>query len=860
MFRRFIKIIVESRYSLIIGLLAGLAIFLIILFQTEIIFYFYPDVYVLNLNELFKSGVYLTLENGFGLTHGYLIADSNTYFKALLLSSSYGIVKYKRFVRKIRPMKTEGIVRSPLNAKVWKGKKPPFLVLVNSLHRHNWVMNYWLLFNLLRNSSFFQGVKLLFWEFYEKYNYNIRKRKFLRYIYVLRNVIHTFPGLFVNKKSKRFRRMYFPWQLREYNRYNVVKNYSYYNVYKKFSYYIYNNFFVDRIEPYRFHNYLKRRKGYPWVKFGSYVYYKWPGYKENTARNNSYEHVYKYRYYNFFTAPRRWWPRRVVLTYLRTYDPKGFHYNRWFFPWGENNERPDRRKRDFESHFSSFYTEKFLFNTSTASRRKIRVFLRDLLNWNVFYRNRYNYVDSFKFLDNVWTRDWTMRRRKSRLRWKKDYKKRRARDYAFGNRARYFYWRRVFSRYGYDKRDYVFKNYNVLGNFKKYYMPTRPDFYLIPSLYKMYNLIFFFYRVYLNFINFGITVVRRNTKYDAFFKSSDIANIYKHVLSDNRHVLYERTIFVKDKYGHYEYKRIYTLFDLLIFIFKCIKWVFNICVSIVIGICNIWYILIRNIFFYIRGKILVFFKIVKQFRLFRLIIELIQTIRNDLVYRLYYKLKRKIYVYIYKPYIYIYMRKVKRFLYKIVREIGKIVRKIGRGLFYIFIEYGIKHKTKFPEGMDPIKRKYMSKKVPYYKQLLRRAYNKVLYFLELFDFIFYGGLAYWKYKFEFFFGKDYEVYKNVVHILQYIFNIESLSDYFYLLYSLNFTSLRFLFIKSFLVAFIMFFFYFIIFKLFTPEDELECNTWEWWIFIGLFFIVQTLFLGSYMGYGVTIPPFTWYQL
>jgi hypothetical protein len=753
-----------------------ISFFLIIIFQVEIIMYFFPDIYILNLNELFKEEVYLTMSNNFGLLSGYLVVDSNSYIKALMLSSSYSIVKYKRYVRKIRILRTEKLATLPLNN--LKYVKPLHLRLVNSLNDQNLFVNRWLFLNLLTISNFFQKMKLLFWEFYEPHNYNIRKRKFLRYIYMLRNAIHTYPNLYYKFRTLSGGGWWFKDQER-FN-YTIVKNYNHYNVYKKFAFYIYENFFKDRIEPYRFHNFLKSVEIYPLIRFGNYIYYKWPGYRENYVRVNSYEHVYKYRYYNFFFCPRRYTVEvdkdtnkvyKTLLTPIRLYEQKGFHNNRSYFPLFLEKSHAGTY---FDPHFSPFYNEKFLFSNPTRKRRYM-ITIDDLLKWNVFYRNRDNKKDQFIIF--------------------------KLRDVS----NRHFFWKRIFSRYGYEARDYFFKNYENSGNFKKYYMHMRSDLYFIPFLYKFYNFFFFFYRVYLNLYNFGNMFVIRNKKYDKYFSSSDIANIYKYVLEDNMNVKFDKNIFLRRKAStNYEYKKIFNPVSYFTKpIFFPLKKIGNIFISM-------WCVIVNSIMYiykkilkklnYIFKKITRFFFFIKMKNFFFYFKNKIQFSKRLWYFyeSIKYLLQRFNYYFKTLPILRLIYRGIERF-YVMIRDVF--------GLSFIFDKIG----------------------------------SFIVFLMDLKEFILYDRHP-MKAEFDFFFKKDFSIYKNIVNIFQYLLKFNTFTDYFRYIYSLNLIAVRFLFIKIIMAFLVMIFMYAIIFEIFRPLDDEDFFTWELFIYMFLFFVILFLLI------------------
>ena len=361
----------RNKSGIIFFVLFVLGLIILVFLHVEIIYYFYPDILIHNLNELFEKDVYLTLSNNFTLLKGYIFSDPDFINKSALLSSSYGFVQYKKYIRHIKILRAGvnhkkriiNIFRHPLNKfHKYIKKKPLFVRFLYYTEKRNIDTRADLFKDLLKMSNFLQKLKLYFWEYTEVSNADLRKRRFYRRIYTLRTALHSFPAkrvprhlflLYYNKFNQH--KLGFPTSKFVYREWNKIPNYNVYDIYKKFSKQIFINFFTDTIEPYRFYNvYQQKRKG-PGRVFVDFLYDK------ETPSKNYYDAIYE-GFYTEVSYPLAWWK-----------DYKGFGKHKRFF------ENQAQQNRKYRFRFSAFYNEKFLFSPKHNVSRRNRIMIENIL-------------------------------------------------------------------------------------------------------------------------------------------------------------------------------------------------------------------------------------------------------------------------------------------------------------------------------------------------------------------------------------------------------------------------------------------------------------------------------------------------
>ena len=472
-------------------------------FQFEIILYFFPDVLIDNLNELWKTDIFLTFSNSFNLLKGYIFVDSDFYYKTAMLSSSYGLIQYRKYKRNLRILRTNRIRKKrkkliymvPLNNKVKKYAKPLFIRYLYHLSNRNVYYRLLLLSDLLEMSSFTQKLWLFYWEFTERSNINVQKRKMYQRLVALRTTLHSFP--IYDRTRIIFKTMYYLDQ--DGIRYNTLKNYNFYNIYKKFAKYIYNGFFTDTIEPYRSYNlYLLKKKDVGVIP-KAYLFNYW-----------IYDDGFRYRTHHKYKETYELYSNRVAQ-YQDYFDYLGFGKK---IPSYYSHNRFHRRRYRFR--FSRFYTEKFLLKNSANNFRKVQILNTDP-HWKFQLVKKHKGFGEYFSVKHVANRE-TYGDIKLML--------------AYDLKSRAGYWKKYFSRYDYRAKDYIYKNFDFFFFFKKYYLHIMDDLFVFPKFQKTINIFNTFLTNYFKLNNYFITFLKKKDSYvnykDNLIKKTNYNNFNKY--------------------------------------------------------------------------------------------------------------------------------------------------------------------------------------------------------------------------------------------------------------------------------------------------------------------------------------------
>lgn len=706
-----------------------LIIFFFIFFQVEIVFYFFPDLILLNLNELFENDINLSFSNKFNQLKGYVFVDPHFSHKSSLLSSSFGIVKYKKYTRHLQIIRTTYLKKArkkfaeriPLNheSKRYKYKRPLFMRYLYHLNSRTIFIQLSLARDLFNLSSFYQKLWLIFWEFSELSNINIQKRKFYSKMVSVRNSIHSFPI--------RFRRIMNVKVLMNplYQHLNNIKNYNILNVYKKFSKQIYINFFLSNIEPFRFYNIYKiKRKGPATVR--SEFFYTEAGDKDD---------YFKRMRDDFFSTD-------LPRDYER-FEPKGFGKKKKFFIQQINNNRRYRFR------FSKFYNEKYILSSKSNVSRKLKIIIEDSF-WRFHEVNENNYSYSY--------RNFELKARA-----------------ALDLRSRANFWYRVFSRYGYRKKDYNFKNYDYNFFFKKYYLQFFNDLFIFPSFFKKVNIFDFILFNYYKLNNFFMVYF---TKKKYFFEYN---NLVKRInfINSNFDLNFKKNIFNSFNFNSsFFFNFFYMIF---FFFYKFFKLIIN----FIFFLISFFILQIKNMFtnFFYSKNLLNYYKII------------IQKPKNITINFLYKKF------FFYK---------------KLLQDYFKYPKITAGFLKYVKGPYReeVLSKIRYAEKLTSIKKlikKLTLKK--YRKKITRRIF-------------------YLKKKFNFFYSNNYYILNKK------LINFKSINKFYLIRKIFNFNVNRLIFFKWIFVIIIMYSYYIILFKFWKVlNGDSDIYTWEHLIFIFFFFFI-----------------------
>jgi hypothetical protein len=422
---------IDMIYIYLVILLLCIIIFVCML-RFELILYFYPDWVIINLKDIFKNNLNLTDQTQFNLVKGYIFTDKFYEYKISLLSSSYGVVIYKKYKRKLQLVRLAGRRKEPfIRFKRKYFKKMPMIFRYKLTAHARYVrVRYNLLKNMFAISNRYQRIRFYFMEYFEHYFFHTKRHRTLRFYFVAaRKVLHSFPRVSSLFRGTNIRYA----QSRKYRRYNRLKNYSSYHIYKRFALYIYKNFFKNRIEPFRSHNFYKHFRRVAYFIRGHFLYPPPRGTTHELSKRNA-------RFEE------------------KLCDKEGFVGSKVILKNWTEGIRHRRRYR-----FSKYYTEKFLYDTSIKLGRRVKAsadqekILWTMVDYYYNRKNRYNILGKLRS--------------------------------AF-DRSRSSFWMRVYARYGYKKKDYVFLNLITKHAFKKYFIKN------------LYNL--FFYKKF-DFINLLIS-------------------------------------------------------------------------------------------------------------------------------------------------------------------------------------------------------------------------------------------------------------------------------------------------------------------------------------------------------------------
>jgi len=502
-----LKIIINLFFLKLIFVICICCIFLLLfLFQFEIILYFFPDIIILNLNDLFSNEIIFTTNNKFNLLKGYIFVDGNYFHKSSLISISYSVIKYKKYKRRLHFMRSANLSKkrkqgfkeqliidhiknkNPFNRLFRRYAKPLFIRYLSNSENRNLYARIILLKDLFNISTFYQKLLLLFWEFSELSSVVLKKRKFYRRIVLLRNVIHSYPNYKIRKIDAR--KNYRPRaDILLFRKWNILKNYNNYNVYKKFSNVIYYNFFINNIEPYRFYKIYKEKRKGPGLVLSEYLYEK-----VDCLHVVTYKEV-MFGWGTFYTEMGR------PLPFWR--EPQGFEKHKLrFAPEDIKNAQPHRYR--FRS--TVFYNEKYLLNADYDASLRFKIFLKEL-SW------RFNQIDFTSKTLNSENFDLLTSKRQ-----------------APDMRSRAGHWLRIFTRYGYKNNNFFFKNYDNNFFFKKFYIKFFNDLFYIPNLFKFLNFFDFIYLNYYKLNNFFMQYYNNRNYYFYYY------NIIKRPYHTNKQV------------------------------------------------------------------------------------------------------------------------------------------------------------------------------------------------------------------------------------------------------------------------------------------------------------------------------------
>lgn len=744
-------------------LLIVVVFFFFSFFQVEIILYFYPDILLLNLNELFLNDLNLTLSNKFAALKGYIFVDPDYFHKNSLLVGSYGVIKYKKYSRHLkilkavaRKMRKRSVDRMYIPEDLpfiqtkepksrfysRKYRKSKFIRYLLTLDERAARFN-WLLFKeLLSMSTFSQKLWFIFWEFKELDNIEVRKRKFYQRMNTIRKMLHSYPSEVVNVVTKYttflhysnpqiLRQFYTPdYKSSFYNRIGV--NYNYYAIYKKFSKQIYYNFFSDAMPPYRFYEiYLKKRQG-SGVVWRDFFYSRFkkksPTYYD--VNRNSYE-----------------------TEYGKEVGARGFNKNKKFFPMKEK-ETPRYRFR-----FHNFYNEKYLVSPMSFADKKLVRFAVHHKPWGFekiltdAFLMKGHYAEAGTIIHN-----------------------------AYDLRSRGNYWKRVYSRYGYRKNDYIFFNYDLFFFFKKYYIPILNDLFVFPSFFKNLNFFDMLLKNYYKLNNFFMFFFNKNS-YFFYYK-----------------------MYMDRVAGHNNYRsgffKVYKA-DLANFKFDN-SFFFFISSIVFIVFQKLCYMFILFFFFFVKVCSDLWFFVMRSFRL-------------NVIYRAFCNL-------------YFIMAKLYKVIFGII--VGKIEHNfIGPVKLYFepktwkFTDKEIKRMP--PEVQITVERKkfmiYVVKRVIHYfnvitlKRYRYKAFARYFAFRRKFDFVF---------------------STNFFNLGRKFFNFETVSSFFLnkLLFNLNLV--RLIFVKMFFLGIFLYLYYYVLFHFWRLISGYEdIYTWEYFIFMFIFLYI-----------------------